>query len=248
MRSGRLRVGFDGDSVPWAFLNGNGEAVGFDAEMAHQLALALGVRLEHVVVPRERFAEALANGTVDIVMSGWRATARRTEAVAFSRPYAEEAIAFLVEDHRRGEFSDFALLTRQPLRIAVLGLPEWMEALKRALPNAEVVPVASPLDFVEGRVHADGLLTSWERACAWSLLYPELAPALPQPRPGNFSLSYALPRGEPELLNMVDTFIDVARAAGRLDSARAHWIEGEATRQKQPRWSIARDLLGWWRD
>jgi Na+/H+-dicarboxylate symporter/ABC-type amino acid transport substrate-binding protein len=248
VRSGRLRVGFDGDSVPWAFLNAQGEAVGFDAEMAHQLALALGVRLEHVVVPRGRFAEALANGTVDIVMSGTRATARRTGDVTFSRPYAEEAIAFLVEDHRRGEFSDVAELSRRSLRIAVIGLPEWMEALKRALPSAEVVPVASPLDFVEGRVKADALLTSWERACAWSLLYPQLAPALPQPRPGNFSLSYALPKGEPELLNMVDTFVDVARAAGRLDSARAHWIEGAATRAKQPRWSIARDVLGWWKE
>jgi Na+/H+-dicarboxylate symporter len=37
--SGRIRVGFDPDSIPWAFLNGAGEPVGFDAELAHQLAL-----------------------------------------------------------------------------------------------------------------------------------------------------------------------------------------------------------------
>src|SRR5262245_25881405 len=63
--SGRVRVGFDPDSIPWAFFNGAGAPVGFDAEMAHQLALALGVRLEHVAMPRDRLSEALANGTLD---------------------------------------------------------------------------------------------------------------------------------------------------------------------------------------
>ena len=53
LESGRLRVGFDDDSVPWAFVNAKGEVVGFDAEMAHSLALQLGVRLEFVLLPRD---------------------------------------------------------------------------------------------------------------------------------------------------------------------------------------------------
>jgi ABC-type amino acid transport substrate-binding protein len=179
-------------------------------------------------------------------MSGVRVSARAAEQVAFSRPYAEEEIAFLVPDHRRQEFADLATLRARPTRIALLGRPEWLEALARALPKAEVVPLLSPAEFVEGRVQADGLLTSWERACAWSLLHPELSPTLPEPRLGRFSLAYAVPRGEPDLLNMVDTFIDTQRAVGRLESARRHWILGEATRVQGPRWSFARDVLGWW--
>ena len=243
--SGRVRVGFDPDSIPWAFLNGADAPVGFDAEMAHQLALALGVRLEHVAVPREQFADALASGQLDVVMSGARANARASELAAFSRPYADETLAFLVEDHRREEFGDSAALRARRVRIAVLGRPEWVEALARALPLATVVPVRSPTDFVLGRVEADALLTSWERACAWSLLYPQLAPALPEPRVGRLSLSYAVPRGEPDMLNMIDTFIDAQRASGRLEAARTFWILGEATRVRAPRWSVVRNVLGW---
>jgi Na+/H+-dicarboxylate symporter len=243
--SGRIRVGFDPDSIPWAFLNGDGEPVGYDAELAHQLALALGVRLEHVVLPRERFADALASAELDVVMSGVRVSPRATELAALSRPYAEESIAFLVLDHRREEFENIASVRGRRLRIAILQRPEWIEALGRALPQAEVVPVRSPLEFIEGRAEADALLTSWERACAWSLLYPELAPALPQPGIGHFTLAYAVPRGEPDLLNTLDTFIDVQRANGRLEAARTHWILGEATRPHEPRWSILRDVLGW---
>jgi ABC-type amino acid transport substrate-binding protein len=203
--------------------------------------------LEHVAVPRDQFVEALANGQLDAVMSGVRVSARASELVAFSRPYSEEQIAFLVADHRREEFADVVGVRSRHVRIAIIGRPEWMEALARALPRAEVVPVRSPAEFALGRVEADALLTSWERACAWSLLYPQLAPALPQPRVGHFSLAYAVPRGEPDLLNMMDTFIDTQRAGGRLDAARTQWILGEATRVREPRWSVARDVLGWWK-
>jgi ABC-type amino acid transport substrate-binding protein len=246
--SGRIRVGFDPDSIPWAFVNGDGAPVGFDAELAHQLALALGVRLEHAAVPRERFAEALASGQLDVVMSGLRASPRAAEAAAFSRPYAEEAFAFLVPDHARGAFQDVAAVRARRVRVAILQRPEWIEALARGLPLAEIVPVRSPADFVEGRVQADAMVTSWERACAWSLLYPHFTPALPEPRVGSFSLAYGAPRGEADLVNALDTFIDVQRAGGRLEAARRYWILGEATRVHEPRWSLVRNVFGWWRE
>lgn len=245
---GLIRVGFDPDTIPWAFLNGAGEPVGFDAEMAHRLALALGARLEHVAMPRERFPAALASGRLDVVMSGVRVTPRTVEFAALSQPYAEEEVALLVPDHRREELASLAYLGTHPVRLAIIGRPEWLEALHRALPDAEPVPVRSEADFVSGRVQADALVTSWERACAWSLLYPQLAPALPQPRIGRMPLAWAAPLGEIELARMLDSFVDAARANGQLESARRHWILGEATRVHGPRWSIARDVLGWWRE
>jgi hypothetical protein len=111
-----------------------------------------------------------------------------------------------------------------------------------------VVEVSSPYDYCEHRVAADAYLTSWERACAMSLLYPELAPAQPTPSIGLFTVAYAVPQGEPDLLNVVDTFVEVQRANGRFDSARRYWILGEATRDRRPRWSLARDVFGWWKD
>ena len=45
-------------------------------------------------------------------MSGIRVSARATELVGFSRPYAQEEIAFLVPDHRREEFADVSVLAR----------------------------------------------------------------------------------------------------------------------------------------
>jgi hypothetical protein len=60
-------------------------------------------------------------------------------------------------------------------------------------------------------------------------------------------LAYVLPRGEPELRRVVDTWIDVARGYERFASARGYWILGQAARQQKPRWSVARDVLDWWK-
>ena len=179
-------MGFDDDSVPWAFVNAKGEVVGFDAEMAHSLALQLGVRLEFVLLPRdrERILEALDSGVVDVIMSGTRASTRNAAHVAYSQPYAEEAVAFLVEDHRREEFATIAGLRGRRLRIGAAPVPEWLEALQRALPEAEVVPVTSIREFVERKTPLDAMLTSWERACAWSLLHPSSPRSPPSPGPG----------------------------------------------------------------
>ena len=245
---GELRVGFDDDAVPWAYVNAKGEVAGFDAEMAHSLALQLGVRLEFVLLPRERWLDALNTGVVDIIMSGTRVSARLAAQVAFSQPYAEETLAFLVEDYRREEFSTVANLRGRRLRIGVAPIPEWVEALGRALPEAEIVPVISVRDFAEKRQRLDAMLTSWERACAWSLLHPEFGPVAIEPRPGTTPLAYVLPRDEPELRRVVDTWLDVARRYERFASARGYWILGQATRQKGARWSIGRDVLGWWKD
>ena len=45
---GRLRVGYFADSLPYAFTNDAGDLVGFDVDMALQLARDLGVQLELV--------------------------------------------------------------------------------------------------------------------------------------------------------------------------------------------------------
>ena len=62
---GVLRVGYLADMLPFAFQNTAGHLVGFDIEMAHILARELGVKIEFVLVERERVAQHLAAGSCD---------------------------------------------------------------------------------------------------------------------------------------------------------------------------------------
>ena len=96
---GVLRVGYFEDSLPYAFLNRRGELVGFDVEMALQLARDLGVRAELVPVDRIVLDSGLDPAVCDLVMSGVAVTADRSVRMQFSASYLDETVAFIVPDN-----------------------------------------------------------------------------------------------------------------------------------------------------
>ncbi|HWN99643.1 MAG TPA: cation:dicarboxylase symporter family transporter, partial [Blastocatellia bacterium] len=69
-KRGRLRVGYVESSMPYNFVNGRGELVGFDIEMAYALADELGVGLELVPVSRYQLLDTLERGLCDVAMAG----------------------------------------------------------------------------------------------------------------------------------------------------------------------------------
>jgi Na+/H+-dicarboxylate symporter/ABC-type amino acid transport substrate-binding protein len=244
---GALRFGFTEDEVPWAFRNGRGEVVGLEIDLVLALASEMGLRLDLVPVPRERREAALASGACDLAAGRVQPTAR----VLASRSFAEEAWAFVVRDHVRGAFATIEGLRRRPgLRIAVIGRPSWMQRLAALLPRAQIVPVGSPLDFIRaepGRL--DALYTGSARGTALSLVHPEFTAVVPEPGLGSVLIAFAVPEGEEELLARIDAWIDQERASGLLEAKLDYWVRGKGAKAEQgPRWSVARDVLGWWRE
>ena len=125
---------------------------------------------------------------------------------------------------------------------------EWMAQLKVLLPNAEVIAVTSIQDFIAARPgRFDAMYTGFDRASAVSLQHPQFAAVLPEPRLGSVPIAVMVPRGEEDLLDVVNATVEVAAAEGLLASKLAYWIRGEGTRvETEPRWSVGRNVLGWW--
>jgi ABC-type amino acid transport substrate-binding protein len=119
---GVIRVGYIDDRLPYAHRNATNRVVGFDAEMMHLLAFELGLELEFVRIKASDLAAHLASGTVDIVASGTVMTTERLLEVSFTEPYARATLAFLVEDHRRSDFSSAKALRQ--LESPKIGVPQ----------------------------------------------------------------------------------------------------------------------------
>ena len=138
---GALRVGYVADGLPFSFFNGSGELVGYDVQLAHDLARDLRVRLELVPVDRERIVEALEAGTCDLIMAGIAVTAERAERVLFSSSYLDETFAFVVPDHFRDRFARWETIRAQTdLTIAAPNLPYYLDRVRALLPRAESRP------------------------------------------------------------------------------------------------------------
>jgi len=246
-----IRVGFDGDSLPYAYFNAAGELVGFDVEMIAALAHQLGITVEFV--PFETgglIQQDLQNDFYDIAIGGIVDTIQSSQQFPASDPYMFLTMALVVPDYRDREFADMEAIARlEKPRIGVSSRGWFLEQLRRDIPQAELVVVDSPRDFfeqTEAGQQVDALLFSAEAGAAWSMLYPRFQIVTPFPR--NIRMPVVIPYSgfaDPELDEFIDNWVLLSRNDGTFESAYDYWILGEGAEPVEPRWSVVRDVLHW---
>jgi len=244
---GSLRVGFNSGAIPYSYFNDWGEFVGFDVRMAHLLAEELGVALEFVPVPVDRFVEVLNAGQCDLVIGGIIVTTNRASEMTFSPPYMDETLAFIVPDRRRVEFSSMEnIRDATGLRVAVPNLPDLLAVVRRALPLVEVVPVTNPDDYLTGKLQGvDALIWTAERGSLLTLLHPAFSVAVPHPLSIRIPLAYPVARKDVEFARFLGLWIDLKRKDGTIQQLYDHWILGRDAQSRAPRWSVLRNVLHW---
>ncbi len=246
-RRGALRVGYAIDSLPFAYFNRSGNLVGFDVDLAHQLARELQVRLEFLPVDRERLSEQLATDDCDIVMSGIAVTTLRASQMLFSASYLDETLAFLVRDHRRDEFTSWdGMRARAGMVVAVPDVPYYIQKVNGLLPQARLHVIHTAAEaFAEDGPAFDAAMLPAERGSAWTLLHPKFTVVVPGPGTIKIPLAYPVARRDEPFASFVNTWIELKRKDGSIDALYRYWILGQNAEAKRPRWSIVRNVLHW---
>lgn len=240
-----LRAGFFGDALPWAYVDANGSIVGYDIEAAHRLAHDLGTALEFVRVERHAVARDLESGRIDIMMSGFTATVARAAALELSRPYGAEHLGFLVRDFDRQRFATREALDRGlGLVVAVPPVEGAAEFVADLLPQAAVRGYTS-IEATLADKQVTALLMPLERAFYWSRIHPELTAIRPAGLTTSIATVYAMPRGEAELRELVNHWLEIRSASGEADEALAYWIHGSPLRARPRRWSVIDAARAW---
>jgi Na+/H+-dicarboxylate symporter len=245
---GIVRVGFLNENLPFSYRNAADEIVGFDIEMANQLALDLDVDLELVPFNHpENIPHHLNRDHCDVVMSGIAASPTLFIEVAFTRSYIELNPAVVVPDHVRTDIDTLEeLMTAKGFRLGIISDPALARMVGRQLPNVEVVEIPRVAAFFEAETQpADGLLISAEAGSAWTLIHPEFHVVLPFKRFAAWPLGYATAEGDDEFLRYLDLWIDINKLDGTVTRLRDHWILGRTAVPREPRWSVIRNLLHW---
>lgn len=170
-----LKVGYNTSSMPFAYFNNRDELVGYDVQMAYELANLLKVGIEFIPFGYDSLVEDLKKGVYDIAMSSVTMSDSRMQAVSFSNPYMALHLAFIVLDYRRGEFKHlFSLKEKNGLRIAIMQGSAYREDLKNYFPLAEIVELSDMHDFFTLQ-SADAFVMTAEQGYAWTLLYPNFS-------------------------------------------------------------------------
>jgi ABC-type amino acid transport substrate-binding protein len=244
---GVIRIGYHKDNLPFSFFNRYGDLVGYDIDLAHALAEDLKVRIEFIPFDWENLSQLLADEYFDIAMSAIVILPGSLRKMVFSDAYMYANWAFVVKDHLRNEFSSLENIQNMDgLTIGLSAENETAFDVQRRFSNAKAVKLDSVSEFFQpDQQNIDCLLISAEAGSAWTLLYPDYQVVVPKPMIGIQLLGYPVAGGDQDLLNYLNSWIDIAVKGKFVDELFDHWILGRGAEEKQPRWSVIRDVLHW---
>ena len=82
-----LTVGANIGNVPWEFQDDTGKTVGFEVDLANEVASRLGKSVAFENIPFNGLFSAVQSGRIDIAVSSITITKKRLESVTFAQPY-----------------------------------------------------------------------------------------------------------------------------------------------------------------
>jgi len=245
-RRGVLRVGYNADSLPFAFFNEKKELVGYDISRAHDLARHLGVRIEFYPFSYSEIVQDLKSGAIDIAMSSISINAERMREIDYSIPYMQLHLGFVVPDYMRKQFHSKAdMMKLGPLHVVDMTGSAYIPLLKAYMPSVKISETDRLEDFFEGKTGAVALLSSAEQGAALTLLYPFYKVVIPEEPIGDDFMAYPIARGNSEFLNFVNTWLTTAKLSDKAQNEYNYWILGKDPKLVKPRWSVMRDVLHW---
>ncbi|BDG60146.1 basic amino acid ABC transporter substrate-binding protein [Caldinitratiruptor microaerophilus] len=101
-KAGKLVIGTSADYPPFESLDQNNNIVGFDIDLAREIAKELGVELEVLNITFDGLIPALLAKKFDFMIAGLTITEERKKSVDFSKPYMSGGNAIVVHKDTQG--------------------------------------------------------------------------------------------------------------------------------------------------
>ncbi|MDD1752940.1 MAG: cation:dicarboxylase symporter family transporter, partial [Methanotrichaceae archaeon] len=245
-----LRVGYSPGNIPFTFFNKDGELVGYDVQMAYDLAKILNVScVEFVPVDSRTWVDRVNNGSCDIIMSGLGLVPGMIGEgrCRFTSRYIELHLALVTKDYRKKDFENMKeAANMKGLRIAVTNESDYFKLASTLFPQATIIPLDHSDQFFN-QTNADALLTTAEVGTFLTLLHPFYDVAILQP-PDTYKImcAYAVSKNcDDAFLMFLDYWLELEDKYGSLDKKYDYWVLGKDIGNTTQRWSIIRDVLHW---
>lgn len=221
-----LRVGVS-LFTPWTVQTKKGKLVGFEIDVAKQLAKDLGVKLEFHVFEWEHIVPALLKREMDIIVAGMVITPQRALTVNFSQPYASSGVGLVTNVALTKNFTGLKNLNGPNIVMAAVKDTVSDELARRVFSKATIKTFPSSQEAIQavttGKVHG----------------YVELNPiptfvVLDHPGIVDEPLSkpllitkagFAVNKGDPDFIHFLNAWIISHEADTWLASTHKYWFD-----------------------
>ena len=229
-KRGTFRVGMT-SFVPWAMRDKKGELIGFEIDVANEVASDMGVELELIPTQFAGIIPALLAGTFDTIITGIAHTPKRNLQVNFTIPYQTYGSMLIVSRKLAPNVKTIADLNDPGIRIASRRGGTGSKMLARVFPKAKVLLFDDDAqvyqDVINGNVHATS--SPKPKPEFYAKAYPD---SLYMPvegfLPGSKQNSgFAIRKGDPDFLNFLDNWILHHQTNGWLPERNSFWFNSD---------------------
>ena len=227
LERGELRVGFEAGYLPFEMADKKGNFVGFDMDVAKEMAKAMGVKFVPVNTAWDGIIPALITKKFDILISGMTITQERNLKVNFADPYIIVGQTILLNKKHAGKVKSYKDLNNPKYTVTSKLGTTGEQAIKRMIPKANYksfeVESEAALEVLTGKADA----TVYDLPfCATFMAQQGEGKLIFLDEPFTFEpLAWAIRKGDPDFLNWLNNFLRQMKNDGRYDQIYNKWIK-----------------------
>jgi polar amino acid transport system substrate-binding protein len=226
IKKGELRVGLEPGYAPFEMLNKEKRVVGFDVDIAEEMAKAMGVKLKLIELDWNGILPALLTNQFDIIISGMTITSQRNLWINFTDPYMTVGQTILVRKKLARKIKSYRDLNSSRYTVTTKPGTTGLDAIKRLIPKAKLRLMESEWEAVkevaEGRIDA----------FVYDLPFNSVAYARYKNKLGFINkpftherLGWGIRKGDPDFLNWLNHFLAQMKVDGRYKAIHTRWFK-----------------------
>ena len=226
-KRGVLKVGTAGDYQPLSYLEPEtGKYVGFDAELAEDLAGALGVELEFVETSWPTLMDDTLSGKFDLAICGIAINDTRKEQALMSDGYLENGKTLLCRAEDASKYTNLESINRPEVRVMENPGGTNEKFARENLPDANLIihDVNQEIPGLVASGEADVMITEIVEAGYYVDMDDRLAAPLIHEPFTQGQIGALMPKGSEDLLDFVNEFLAKEKDSGRIDELSEEYI------------------------
>jgi polar amino acid transport system substrate-binding protein len=226
LQRGELVVGMAGNMPPMNMTTKEGELIGYEVDLAKNMAASMGVRAKFSVMPFAELLPALQSGKIDLILSNMTITPARNLKVAFVGPYFTSGKAFLTKIKTIALADEAADIDAKNTKLVALKGSTSQAFVEKAIPDATLV-TANDYDeavkmVLEDKV--DAMVADYPICVVSVFRYPDQGLLSVVTTLTYEPIGVGVQAGDPLLVNWVENFMGIAEETGLLQKFEEKWF------------------------
>lgn len=227
LRKGELWVGLDSGYMPFEMTNQKGRYVGFDIDIAKEIAKAMGVKFVPINTDWVDIIPSLVTGKFDIIISGMTVTQERNLKINFADPYIIVGQTILINRKHEGIIKSYKDLNNPKYIVTSQTGTTGEEAVKGFIPKCKYKPFKTEKDAVIEVINGKADAFVYDLPfCVVVMVMQGTDKLTFLDKPFTYEpLAWAIKKGDPDFLNWLNNFLNQIKNDGRYDRIYNKWIK-----------------------